>query len=87
VHAPDGADGRRSAAADAHTLDRLRPKGIANGCRYDSSEGAMDQLMISIVVTFFFLARFAVEVLAVVVALWIWNRWPALATLARRTSP
>jgi hypothetical protein len=46
----------------------------------------MDQLMISIVVAFSFLAGFAVEVLAVVVALWIWNRWPALATLARRTS-
>jgi hypothetical protein len=46
----------------------------------------MDQLLISIVVVFFFLARFAVEVLAVVVALWIWNRWPALAALPRRTS-
>jgi hypothetical protein len=45
----------------------------------------MDQLMMSIVVTVYFLAGFAIQVLAVVVALWIWNRWPALATLARRT--
>ena len=46
----------------------------------------MDQLMISVVFTLYFLAGFAVQVLAVVVALWIWNRWPALATLARRES-
>jgi hypothetical protein len=46
----------------------------------------MDQLMISIVVIFVFLARFAVEVMAVIVALWIWNRWPALAALPRHTS-
>jgi hypothetical protein len=46
----------------------------------------MDQLMISIVVTFFFLAGFATQVLAVIAGLWIWNRWPALATLARPTS-
>ena len=45
----------------------------------------MDQLMISFAVAFLFLARFAVEVLAVLVALRIWNRWPALAMVARRT--
>jgi hypothetical protein len=45
----------------------------------------MDQLMISIVVIFLFLAGFAVQVLAVVVGLWIWNRWPALAALPRHT--
>jgi hypothetical protein len=46
----------------------------------------MDLVMISIVVAFSFLVQFAVEVLAVVVGLWIWNRWPALRTLPRRTS-
>jgi hypothetical protein len=45
----------------------------------------MNQLMMPIVVTIYFLAGFALQVLAVIVALWIWNRWPALATLVRRT--
>jgi hypothetical protein len=42
--------------------------------------------MISIVAMLFFLAGFAVQVLAVVVGLWIWHRWPVLATLPRRTA-
>jgi hypothetical protein len=46
----------------------------------------MDQLMISLLFTLYFLAGFTMQVLAVVVGLWIWNRYPALATLARRTS-
>ena len=45
----------------------------------------MGQLMMPIVVTGYFLAGFAIQVLALLVALWIWNRWPALAMLARRT--
>jgi hypothetical protein len=46
----------------------------------------MAQLLIPIVVGLSFLARFALDVSAVIVALWIWNRWPALGLLpgARR---
>jgi hypothetical protein len=46
----------------------------------------MDFVMISIVLVLSFVVRFAAEVLAVVVGLWIWNRWPALAALPRRTA-
>jgi hypothetical protein len=49
-------------------------------------EEQLDQLMIAIVAMLFFLAGFAVQVLAVVIGLWIWHRWPVLATLPRRTS-
>jgi len=74
-----------AAAADGESLDGRAEDESRMAVGRDFKRGAMDQLMMSIVVTVSFLAGFAIQVLAVVVALWIWNRWPALAMLARRT--
>jgi hypothetical protein len=46
----------------------------------------MDQLMMSFVVALSLLLQFAAQVLAVVVALWIWNHWPAVVARTKRTS-
>jgi hypothetical protein len=46
----------------------------------------VDVVMISTVVVLSFVVQFAAQVLAVVVGLWIWNRWPTLAALPRRTA-
>jgi hypothetical protein len=45
----------------------------------------VDIVMISTAVVLSFVVQFAAQVLAVVVGLWIWNRWPMLAALPRRT--
>ena len=47
----------------------------------------MDQLIISFVVALSFLLQFAMQVLAVVVALWIWHRWLGIVAIGRHPSP
>ena len=49
------------------------------------SEAQVDVVMISTAVVLSFVIQFAAQILAVVVGLWIWNRWPALAAMPRRT--
>ena len=45
----------------------------------------MAELMFSIATALLWLLGFAFNVAAVIVGLWIWNRWPALAMGTTRT--
>jgi len=45
----------------------------------------MAELMFSIAAALLWLVGFAFDVAAVIVGLWIWNRWPALAMRTTRT--
>lgn len=45
----------------------------------------MAELMFSIATALLWLLGFAFNVAAVIVGLWIWNRWPALAMRTTRT--
>jgi hypothetical protein len=46
----------------------------------------VNELMLSVVVAFYWLVGFGFNVAAVIVGLWIWNRWPDLVMRPRRTS-
>jgi hypothetical protein len=46
----------------------------------------MTELMFSAGAILIWLTGFAFNVAAVIVGLWLWNRWPVLALRARRTS-
>jgi hypothetical protein len=50
-----------------------------------TQEETMDQVIIPGILVLSFLANFSVNVLAVLLALWIWDRWHARTALTERT--